>query len=131
MRATQRTVRQSISLPVNLAAQVRRMAKTRKLSANRMLTELIENGIEIEKRKQQDFFELAERFRKENDPEKQSVSAINWAEWFSAADAADRAMEKVFAVALTEERLPPEFALDQRSFSSYWFTRRWVRVLAA
>ena len=34
-----------------------------------MLTELIENGIEIEKRKQQDFFELAERFRKENDPE--------------------------------------------------------------
>ncbi|MBV9037554.1 MAG: hypothetical protein JO182_23895 [Acidobacteriaceae bacterium] len=45
------------------------MAKTRKLSANRMLLELIENGIEAEKRKQQEFFELAERFRNESDPE--------------------------------------------------------------
>ena len=70
MRATtQRTVRQSISLPANMAAQVRKMAKTRKLSANRMLMELIENGIAIEKRKQQEFFELADRFRKESDPE--------------------------------------------------------------
>ncbi len=28
-----------------------------------MIVELIENGIEAEKRKQQEFFELAERFR--------------------------------------------------------------------
>lgn len=62
-------MRQSISLPVTLATQVRSMAKTRRLSANRMLLELIENGIEAEKRKQQEFFELAERFRNENDPE--------------------------------------------------------------
>jgi len=34
-----------------------------------MLLELIENGIAAEKRKQQEFFELAERFRNENDPE--------------------------------------------------------------
>jgi hypothetical protein len=33
-----------------------------------MLLELIENGIEAEKRKQQEFFELAERFRSESDP---------------------------------------------------------------
>ncbi len=33
-----------------------------------MLVELIENGIEAEKRKQQDFFELAERFRGATDP---------------------------------------------------------------
>ena len=45
------------------------MAKARKLSATRMLTELIENGIEAENRKQQEFFELAERFRNEQDPE--------------------------------------------------------------
>jgi hypothetical protein len=44
------------------------MAKTRRLSANRMLLELIENGIEAERRKQQEFFDLAERFRNENDP---------------------------------------------------------------
>ena len=34
-----------------------------------MLVELIENGIEAEKRKQQEFFDLAERFRGESDPE--------------------------------------------------------------
>jgi len=68
MRAPQRTVRQSVSLPATLATQVRNMAKARRLSANRMLLELIENGIEAEKRKQQEFFELAERFRNENDP---------------------------------------------------------------
>jgi hypothetical protein len=34
-----------------------------------MLAELIENGIEAEKRKQQEFFKLAERFRNATDPE--------------------------------------------------------------
>ena len=33
-----------------------------------MLLELIENGIAAEKRKQQDFFDLTERFRSEVDP---------------------------------------------------------------
>ena len=69
MRAQQKTVRQSVSLPAKLAVQVRAMAKTRRLSATRMLVELIENGIETEKRKQQEFFDLAERFRVEKDPE--------------------------------------------------------------
>ncbi len=45
------------------------MAKSRRLSANRMLVELIENGLEAEKRKQQEFFDLAERFRTASDPE--------------------------------------------------------------
>jgi hypothetical protein len=45
------------------------MAKSRRLSANRMLVELIENGIEAEKRKQQEFFDLAGRFRAATDPE--------------------------------------------------------------
>jgi len=45
------------------------MAKTRRLSANRMLVELIENGISAEKRKQQEFFELAERFRGATGPQ--------------------------------------------------------------
>jgi len=44
------------------------MAKTRRLSANRMLVELIGNGIEAEKQKQREFFELAERFRNATDP---------------------------------------------------------------
>ena len=45
------------------------MARIRRLSANRMLVELIENGIEAEKQKQQEFFDLAERFRNATDPE--------------------------------------------------------------
>jgi hypothetical protein len=69
MRVEQKTVLQSVSLPVNVATQVRAMAKTRRLSATRMLVELIENGIETEKRKQQEFFELAERFCEAKDPE--------------------------------------------------------------
>lgn len=68
MRA-HKTVRQSVSLPANIAAQVRSLAKTRRLSANRMLVELIENGMEAEKRRQQEFFDLAERFRSATDPE--------------------------------------------------------------
>jgi hypothetical protein len=69
MSVEHKTVRQSVSLPVKVATQVRAMAKTRRLSATRMLVELIENGIETEKRKQQEFFDLAERFRNEKDPD--------------------------------------------------------------
>jgi hypothetical protein len=64
-----RTVRQSVSLPEKMAAQVRTLAKTRRVSSNRMLVELIENGIEAEKRRQEQFFDLAERFRNATDPE--------------------------------------------------------------
>ena len=69
MRTANRAVRQSVSLPANVAAQVRSLAKARKLSANRMLGELIRNGMEAEKRKQQEFFDLAKRFRSATDPE--------------------------------------------------------------
>ena len=66
---TNKSVRQSVSLPAAVATQVRKLAKTRRLSANRMLVELIENGIEAEKQKQQEFFGLAERFRSATDPD--------------------------------------------------------------
>jgi len=69
MSSANKTIRQSVTLPATTAAKVRNLAKTRRLSSNRMLVELIENGIEAEKRKQQEFFELAERFRDATDPE--------------------------------------------------------------
>jgi hypothetical protein len=69
MKVAEKAVRQSVSLPTRLAKQVGSLAKSRKLSKNRMLLELIENGIEAELRKQQQFFALAERFRAEKDPE--------------------------------------------------------------
>jgi hypothetical protein len=68
MGAARKTVRQSVSLPAEVAAKVRKMAKGRRLSANRVLLELIENGIDSETRKEQQFFELAERFRSATEP---------------------------------------------------------------
>jgi hypothetical protein len=69
VRAANKTVRQSVSLPAKIAAQVRSLAKARRLSSNRILVELIENGIQAEKRKQEKFFQLAELFRNATDPE--------------------------------------------------------------
>lgn len=69
MGSVNKPVRQSVTLPSKVAVQVRRMARNRRLSANRMLVELIENGIEAEKQKQREFFELAERFRDATDPD--------------------------------------------------------------
>ena len=66
---TPKHVRRSVSLPIPIAKQVERMAKSRRLSDNRVLVELIELGIEARKQKEKAFFELAERFRAANDPE--------------------------------------------------------------
>ncbi len=44
------------------------MAKRRRLSASRMLVELLEEGIEVQKQKERRFFELAERFRAATSP---------------------------------------------------------------
>lgn len=43
------------------------MARRRQLSDNRVLVELIEEGIEARQRKEKEFFELAERFRSSQD----------------------------------------------------------------
>lgn len=69
MPVAEKVVRQSVSLPATVAKQVARIAKNRNLSKNRVLLELIENGIEADKRKQDQFFALAQRFRHEEDAE--------------------------------------------------------------
>lgn len=69
MADNERAVRQSITLPRKLASQVRSLAKRRRLSASRMLVELVEEGLEAKKQKEKAFFELAERFRASSDPE--------------------------------------------------------------
>ncbi len=68
MALKDKSVRQSITLPSKIATQVRSMAKRRRLSANRMLIELVEEGLEAKKLKEKAFFELAERFRAADDP---------------------------------------------------------------
>ena len=69
MSSTNKTVRQSVSLPAKVASQVRSLARHRKTSSNRVLVELIENGLAAEKRREQEFFELAGKFRETSDPE--------------------------------------------------------------
>ena len=62
-------VRRSVSLPAPIAKQVDRLAKSQRLSDNRVLVELIELGIEARKQREKEFFDLAERFRAASDPE--------------------------------------------------------------
>jgi len=66
--STTKQVRRSVTLPIQVARQVDRLAKRRRLSDNRVLVELIEQGIATEKRKEKAFFELAEKFRSSKDP---------------------------------------------------------------
>jgi hypothetical protein len=69
MSAKEKAVRQSVTLPIKVARQVRGMARSRRLSASRMLVELVEEGIQARKHREQAFFELAERFRGATEPE--------------------------------------------------------------
>jgi len=67
--ATKKQTRRSVTLPMQVAQQVDRLARRRRLSDNRVLVELIEQGIAAEKEKEKAFFELAERFRASKNPE--------------------------------------------------------------
>jgi hypothetical protein len=65
---TAKQVRRSITLPREIAKQVEAISKQRRLSDNRVLVELIEQGIQAQKEKEKAFFELAQRFREADDP---------------------------------------------------------------
>jgi len=67
-RRTPKQVRRSVTLPAEIDKQVHAIAQRRRLKANRVLIELIEQGIEGGKQKEQAFFHLAERFRAASDP---------------------------------------------------------------
>ena len=54
-------VRQSVSLPPRLAKRVRALASHQRTSANRVLVELIETGLEAKELERRRFFELADR----------------------------------------------------------------------
>jgi len=68
-RARAKPVRRSVTLPSSIAKQVESIAKQRELSDNRVLVELIQQGIEAQQQKEKTFFQLAERFRAASDPE--------------------------------------------------------------
>ena len=71
MAESQRSVRQSISLPPAVARRVQALAKRRKTSANRVIVDLIESGLEAKEREKIAFFELADRLARSSDSAEQ------------------------------------------------------------
>lgn len=71
MAIADKTVRQSVSLPVRVARQVKSLAKTSSTSANRIIVDLIESGIEAREQEKKRFFELADRLARSSDVEEQ------------------------------------------------------------
>lgn len=67
MAESQRSVRQSVSLPPSVARRVQALAKRRRVSANRVLVDLIESGLDAKEREKVAFFELADRLAQTSD----------------------------------------------------------------
>jgi hypothetical protein len=67
MAKAKQSIRQSISLPLPIAKHVRTTAKSRKISANRVLVDLIEAGLQSKKAEKQRFFALANRLAESGD----------------------------------------------------------------
>ena len=72
MSIAERPVRQSVSLPSDLARRVKSLAESGHTSANRVLVELIESGLEVREQERKHFFELADRLVGASDPEEQN-----------------------------------------------------------
>ncbi len=68
----EKPVRQSVTLPPRIVRRVKAIAKSRKLSANRVIVELIESGLSAKEAEKQRFFDLAERLTQADDPGEQS-----------------------------------------------------------
>jgi ribosomal protein L1 len=71
MAHLERPVRQSVTLPPGVARRVKVLARTKKTSANRVVVDLIEAGLEARDREKQLFFDLADRLARSSDPAEQ------------------------------------------------------------
>jgi hypothetical protein len=71
MAETERTIRQSVSIPAGIAKRVRTLAKTRKTSASRVLVDLIEAGLQSKEAEKKRFFSLVSRLIESSDPSDQ------------------------------------------------------------
>ena len=61
------SVRQSVSIPTGIARRVRVLAKARKTSANRVLVDLIEAGLQSKEAEKERFFSLVNRLTESRD----------------------------------------------------------------
>jgi hypothetical protein len=63
----ERAVRQSVTVPKRVAERVRAIAKRQRTSANRVLVELIEAGLDAKEAEKRRFFEVADRLTESDD----------------------------------------------------------------
>lgn len=68
VKRAKKTVRRSISLAADTDAEVQKLARRQRQSANRVLESLIETGLAAKEAEKRLFFELAERLRTTRDP---------------------------------------------------------------
>ena len=71
MVETDKGVRQSVTLPSTVARRVQALAKRQRTSANRVMVELIETGLEAREEEKKRFFELTDRLAGSSDPKEQ------------------------------------------------------------
>jgi len=69
--ATRETVRKSVSLPAPIAKRVKAIARTKKTSANRVIVDLIESGLEVQEQERKRLLELANRLTRSKSPAEQ------------------------------------------------------------
>jgi predicted DNA-binding protein len=66
-KSSKQAVRRSISLPGDLDAKIQKLARHQNRSANRVIENLIEVGVETKEAEKRHFFELVERLRASTD----------------------------------------------------------------
>ena len=69
--ASESTIRQSVTLPSKIARRVRELARRDRTSANRVIVDLIESGLEAREREKRTFFELADKLAQSSDTAEQ------------------------------------------------------------
>ena len=71
MSIAEKPVRQRVSLPARVARRVKSLAKTSSTSANRIIVDLIECGVEAREQERKRFFELTDRLAHSHNAEDQ------------------------------------------------------------
>ena len=72
MKNVEKPTRQSISLPPRIARRIKSLAKTSRTSANKIIVDLIESGLEAKEQERKRFFELADRLVRSRDLDEQN-----------------------------------------------------------
>ena len=71
MPRSRKSIRQSVSLPARTVRRIRALAKVRKASASRVITELVESGLEAQEDEKRRFLDLADRLARSTESAEQ------------------------------------------------------------